>query len=76
MTDGDPDDDPLFVDKNNFATLDQAKARNDVIMGEILKVIWVIGGSAVCVCFLRLFLCFEDFFFFIRSTCKLEILYD
>ena len=38
VTKGNPDDEPLFVDKRNFPTLAKAKARNDVIMAELLKV--------------------------------------
>lgn len=38
VTMGNPDDDPLFVDKRNFPTLAKAKARNDMIMTELLKV--------------------------------------
>lgn len=38
VTEGDPDDEPLFVDKDNFESLAKAKARNEVIMTELLKV--------------------------------------
>eukprot|EP00752_Nemacystus_decipiens_P012043 g10677.t1 len=37
VTKGDPDNDPLFVDKRNFPTLDKAKAKNAEIMAELLK---------------------------------------
>lgn len=38
VTEGDPDDEPLFVDKKSFPTLAKAKARNDIILAELLKV--------------------------------------
>lgn len=38
VTEGDPDEEPLFVDKANFPTLAKAKARNDTILTELLKV--------------------------------------
>ncbi|CBN78812.1 conserved unknown protein [Ectocarpus siliculosus] len=37
VTEGDPDDEPLFVDKKSFPTLAKAKARNDIILAELLK---------------------------------------
>ena len=38
VTEGNPDDEPLFVDKNNFESLEKAKDRNKIILGELLKV--------------------------------------
>lgn len=46
VTEGDPSDEPLFVDKDNFETLEKAKERNDAIMGELLRV--TRAGSREC----------------------------
>ncbi|CAB1121420.1 unnamed protein product [Ectocarpus sp. CCAP 1310/34] len=37
VTEGDPDDEPLFVNKKSFPTLAKAKAKNDIILAELLK---------------------------------------
>lgn len=38
VTEGDPDDEPLFVDRRNFESLEKAKERDDAIMAELLRV--------------------------------------
>ena len=38
VTEGDPDDEPLFVDKNNFESPQKAKDRNNEVLGELLEV--------------------------------------
>lgn len=51
VTEGDPDEEPLFVDKSLYDSLAKAKARNATIMSELLKV-WSrmpSAGGIVCV---------------------------